>query len=47
MLKFAKIRFSTTSTKLYATIVGETLLLLFISLAVMLYFSREALMDEA
>lgn len=47
MSKLDKIKFSTASTRLYATIVIEMLLLLFISLAVMLYFSREALMDEA
>lgn len=47
MLKLSKIAIPRTSLRLNLMVVCETLLLLFLSLAVLLYFSRQALKDEA
>ncbi len=47
MLKLSKITIPHTSLRLNLLVVCETVLLLLVSLAVMLYFSRQALKDEA
>ena len=47
MLKLSKITIPYTSLRLHLMVVIEMVLLLLLSLGVMLYFSRQALEDEA
>ena len=46
-MKLSRIVIPHTSLRLNVLVVCETVLLLFLSLAVLLYFSRQALKDEA
>ena len=47
MIKLGKITIPYTSVKLNLLVACEMLLLLLLSMGVMLYFSRQALLDEA